>query len=38
MRFVVAVGVAMVGVVEGDPCVKKEESAAVELNRRGTVQ
>jgi hypothetical protein len=24
-------------VVEGDSCVKKEESAEVELNRRGTV-
>ena len=31
---VVTVGVA---VVEGDSCVKKEESATAELNRRGTV-
>ena len=29
---------AVVVVVEGDSCVKKEESAATELNRRGTVQ
>jgi hypothetical protein len=35
---VVAVGVVVVVVVEGDSCVKKEESAAAELNRRGTVQ
>ena len=28
----------MVVVVEGDSCVKKEESAVVELNRRGCVQ
>jgi histone acetyltransferase (RNA polymerase elongator complex component) len=35
---VAAVGVAMVVVVEGDPCMKEEESAAVELNKRGTVQ
>jgi hypothetical protein len=32
---VVTVGVA---VVEGDSCVKKEESAEDELNRRGCVQ
>jgi hypothetical protein len=35
---VVAVGVCVVVVVEGDSCVKKEESAAAELNRRGSVQ
>jgi hypothetical protein len=29
---------AVVVVVEGDSCVKKEESAATELHRRGTVQ
>ena len=29
---------AVVVVGEGDSCVKKEESAAVELHRRGTVQ
>ena len=34
----VAVRVAVVVVVEGDSCVKKEESAAAELNRRGSVQ
>ena len=32
------VGVAVIVVVEGDSCVKKEGSAAVELNRRGIVQ
>jgi hypothetical protein len=32
------VGVVVIVVVEGDTCVKKEESAAAELNRRGTVQ
>jgi hypothetical protein len=36
--FVVAIGVAVVVVVEGDSCVKKEESAAAKLNRRGIVQ
>ena len=35
---VVAVGVAVIVVVEGDSCVKKEESAAAKLNRRGIVQ
>jgi hypothetical protein len=35
---VVAVGVVVVVVGEGDSCVKKEESAAAELHRRGTVQ
>ena len=35
---VVAVGVAVVAVVEGDSCVNKEESETTELNRRGTVQ
>jgi hypothetical protein len=35
---VVVVGVAVIVVVEGDSCVKKEESAAAELNRRGIVQ
>jgi hypothetical protein len=34
----VAIGVSVVAVIEGDSCVKKEESAAAELNRRGTVQ
>jgi hypothetical protein len=34
----VAVGVVVVVAVEGDSCVKKEESAAAELNRRGSVQ
>jgi hypothetical protein len=34
---VVSIGVVVVVVVEGDLCVKKEESAAVELNRRGTM-
>jgi hypothetical protein len=29
---------AMVVVGEGDLCVKKEESVAAELNRRGSVQ
>jgi hypothetical protein len=33
----VAVGVAVVTVVEGDSC-EKEENAVAELNRRGTVQ
>ena len=28
----------VVVVIEGDSCVKKEGSAATELNRRGTVQ
>ena len=31
---VVAIGVSVVVVIEGDSCVKKEESAAAELNRR----
>jgi hypothetical protein len=35
---VVAIGVSVVVVIEGDSCMKKEESAAAELNRRGTVQ
>jgi hypothetical protein len=35
---VVVVGVAVIVVVEGDSCMKKEGSAAAELNRRGTVQ
>ena len=34
----VAVRVAVVVVVEGNSCVKKEESAAAELNRRGSLQ
>jgi hypothetical protein len=34
----VVVGVAVVVVVEGDSCVKKEESATTEFHRRGTVQ
>jgi hypothetical protein len=29
---------AMVAIIEGDSCVKKEGSATDELNRRGTVQ
>jgi hypothetical protein len=35
---VVVVGVCCGCCVEGDSCVKKEESAAAELHRRGTVQ
>jgi hypothetical protein len=35
---VVAIGVSVVVVVEGDSCVKKEERAVAELNRRGIVQ
>jgi hypothetical protein len=34
----VAISVAVIVVVEGDSCVKKEGSATAELNRRGTVQ
>jgi hypothetical protein len=34
----VVVGVAVIVVVEGDSCVKKEGSAAAELNKRGTMQ
>jgi hypothetical protein len=34
----IAVGVAVVVVVEGDLCVKKEESVVAELHRRGIVQ
>jgi hypothetical protein len=34
----VVVGVAMDVVVEGDSCMKKDQSAAAELNRRGIVQ
>jgi hypothetical protein len=34
----VVVGVAVIVVVEGDSCMKKEGSVAAELNRRGTVQ
>jgi hypothetical protein len=34
---VVAIGVSVVVVIEGDSCEKKEESVAAELNRRGTV-
>ena len=30
--------VAMVVVVEGDSCMKKEESAVAELNKRGSMQ
>jgi hypothetical protein len=33
----VAVGVVVVVVVQGDSCEKKEENAADELNRRGTM-
>jgi hypothetical protein len=35
---VVAIGVSVLAIIEGDSCVKKEESAIAELNRRGTVQ
>jgi hypothetical protein len=35
---VVAIGISVVAIIEGDSCVKKEESAAAKLNRRGTVQ
>jgi hypothetical protein len=35
---VVAIGVSVVAAIECDSCVKKEESAAAELNRRGSVQ
>jgi hypothetical protein len=35
---VVTVGIVVVVVVEGDSCMKKEGSAAAELNRRGCVQ
>ena len=35
---VVAVGVVVVVVVEGDSCMKKEESEIAELYRRGSVQ
>ena len=35
---VVVVGVVVDVVVEGDSCVKKEESATSELNKRGCVQ
>jgi hypothetical protein len=35
---VVVVVVVAIGVCCGDSCVKKKESAAVELNRRGSVQ
>jgi hypothetical protein len=34
----IVVRVVVVVVVEGDSCVKKEESAVAKLNRRGTVQ
>jgi hypothetical protein len=37
-KGVVAIEVSVVVVIEGDSCVKKEESAAAELNRRETVQ
>jgi hypothetical protein len=37
-EVVVVVGVVVDVVVEGDSCVKKEESAAAEMHRRGTVQ
>ena len=36
--FAVDVHVAVIVVVEGDSCVKKEKSASVELNKRGIVQ
>ena len=35
---VVAVGIDVVVVVEGDSSMNKEESAAAKLNRRGSVQ
>jgi hypothetical protein len=37
-RDVVVVGVSMVAIVEGYSCMNKEESAAVELKKGGTVQ
>jgi hypothetical protein len=36
LLFLLEVAVNVVG--EGDSCVKKEESAAAEVHRRGTVQ
>jgi hypothetical protein len=36
LLFLLEIVVVIVG--EGDSCVKKEESAATELHRRGTVQ
>jgi hypothetical protein len=33
-----ATGVVVVSIVEGDLCVKKEESEETKLNRRGTMQ
>jgi hypothetical protein len=36
--FMLLLEFVVVVVGEGDSCVKKEESAAVELHRRGTVQ
>jgi hypothetical protein len=35
---VCVVGVAVIVIVEGDSCVKKEGSAVAELNRRGNVE
>ena len=35
---VVSIGVVVVVVVEGDSCVKKEESVATELHRRGNME
>ena len=37
-RDVAIVGVTVIVVVEGDSCMKKDQSAAAELNRRGSVQ
>jgi hypothetical protein len=34
----IAIGVSVVFVIEGDSCVKKEESVVAELNIRGTVK
>ena len=34
----VAIGVVVVVVVEGDSCVKEDQSVAAELHRKGTVE
>ena len=33
----VAIGASVVVIIEGDSCVKKEESVAAEFHRRGTM-
>jgi hypothetical protein len=38
LRLLLLLEFVVVVVGEGDSCVKKEESAAAELHRRGTVQ